>query len=257
MQIHPLLAASQPYASLPVSRLRQPEAGLAAESAAAAASSVAVSISAAARALQSVAAASSATGTLASAPASTPLQTTTQTATQAEFDTSHGRRTLDIEAYFTPPGREGADLGSLPLLLPSRNNVAALSSYVSGRMPEFLAQHGIAYAPASISYDAQGALQLPADYPHADAFRQALAADPVMERALRTTAALSSHLVELEKLIPFQEAYAAANSQAEIEALLARFHYLFAGARHYASIALDFTPAGQLSISHDGKPLAG
>lgn len=239
--------------------------------AAQAAASATVNISAAARALQAAHGAHSSAAVELHAASTTGKNATAATATgtqetgaqgtgpatgySAAFDTNHGRLTLDIEAYFTPSGNQSVDLGSLPLLMPSQKNIDALSGYISERMPAFLAQHGIPRAPASISYDSLGKIQLPDDYPYAAEFREALAADDVMERALRTTAALTSVMVEIGKSIPFQQEYAAASTHAEIEAVLAKYHYLFTDNRHYDSITLEFDAAGRLTLRHDGQPL--
>jgi hypothetical protein len=123
-------------------------------------------------------------------------------------------------------------------------------------MPGFLADNGIPAPPASIAYDTMGQIQLPADYPYAAEFKQALESNPVMERTLRTTSALTSQMVEMNKSIPFQREYAAATSQAQIDAVVAKYQYLFSTNRHYDKIALNFTPDGILSITHDGKSLS-
>lgn len=175
---------------------------------------------------------------------------------KAEFDTTKGTMELDIEPYFAPPASQGVNLNSVPLLLPNQKNIDALSGYITAHMPAFLADNGIPTAPASITYDTMGKIQLPANYPHAAKFKQALENNPAMERALRTTSALTSHMVEINKSIPFQREYAAATSQAEIEAVIAKYHYLFSANRHYGTIALNFTADGILSLSHDGKPLS-
>ncbi|MDK2125354.1 hypothetical protein [Parachitinimonas caeni] len=179
----------------------------------------------------------------------------TSAGSKLEFDTNHGAISLDVERYFTPPGSQAVNLDSLPILLPSRRNIDALSQFVSSKMPDFLAKHGIPKPPASITYDQAGQLQLPADYPHADAFKRALAEDPTMERALRTTAALTSHLVEMNKLLPFHQEYAAAKSQSDADAIVAKYRHLFSSHRHIDTISLNFSPDGQLSIRHDGKTL--
>lgn len=176
--------------------------------------------------------------------------------TIAEFDTNKGAQELDIEAYFTPPGSRGVDLDSIPLLMPSQKNIDALSGYISTHMPAILADYGIPTPPANITYDTMGQIQLPSDYPYAAKFKEALNSNPVMERALLTTSALASHMVEMRKSIPFQQEYAAANSQADIEATIAKYHYLFSSNRHYDSIALNFSAGGALNITHDGKSLA-
>lgn len=100
--------------------------------------------------------------------------------TKDTYDTVQGSQALDIDAYFTPdPSRP---LLSLPLLAPTRNNIDALSRHVSAAMPELLARYGIPQAPASIAYDANGQMQLPADYPYAAQFRDAMAENPVLAR---------------------------------------------------------------------------
>ena len=175
---------------------------------------------------------------------------------RAEFDTTKGTMALGIESYLAPPASQGVTLDSLPLLLPSRKNIEALSDYISAHMPGLMADNGIPTPPASITYDTMGQIQLPADYPYAAEFKRALEDNPVMERTLRTASALTSHMVEMNKSIPFQREYAAATSEAQVEAVVAKYHYLFSANRHYDSIALNFTANGILSITHDGKSLS-
>ncbi len=171
------------------------------------------------------------------------------------FATNQGATELDLEAYFTPPGSQGVDIDSIPLLAPTPQNIAALAKDVSAKMPGFLSAHGIPSAPASITYDQMGQMQLPADYPYADAFKQALADQPSMERELRTTTALTSTMVEMNKSMPFQQEYLAANSRAEADAVVAKYSYLFSDNQRSDLIALNFSDNGDLSLTHDGKPL--
>ena len=171
------------------------------------------------------------------------------------YDTDHGTLQLDIDAYFTPPAQTGATFALPPLLLPSQRNIAALREHVSAAMPQFLAQHGIAAAPASIEYDNRGQMILPADYADAAAFRQALAATPALDRELRTSAALSSHLVEMNKSLAFQQEYAAASGPAAVQQVLAKYAWLFAEQRSYSTITLQFAANGQMSIAADGKAI--
>ncbi|MEJ2632306.1 MAG: hypothetical protein P8011_10925 [Acidihalobacter sp.] len=175
---------------------------------------------------------------------------------KAEFDTTKGTTELDIESYFAPQANQHVTLDSVPLLLPSQKNINALSDYISAHMPGFLADNGIPAPPANITYDTAGQIQLPADYPYSAEFKQALENNPVMERTLHTTYALTSHMVEMNKSIPFQREYAAATSQAQIDAVIAKYQYLFSTNRHYDKIALNFTANGILSITHDSKPLS-
>lgn len=171
-----------------------------------------------------------------------------------ELDTSAGKRTIDVEDYFTPKPGSFNSLDSLPpLLLPSAHNVQALSSHASAKFQAFLADQGIPAAPAKITYDAYGQMELPDDYRYADQLTQALAANPAMERELRTLNALASHLAAMQESMPFIREYEAAGSQADADAVVAKYSYLFSGQRPSPKIELDFDPDGRLTVSADGK----
>ena len=174
----------------------------------------------------------------------------------AVFDTSQGALELDIEAYFTPPSGSGVDLNSVPLLMPSQKNIDALRQHLSSSMPEFLARHGIPSAPARITYDNQGKIQLPADYPYAEQFEQALEKEPAMARELSAVHAITSSWVEIQKSMPFQQEYAAASSQAEIDAILTKYRYLFSDNRPNDTIALNFSTSGQLTLTANDEPVS-
>lgn len=173
---------------------------------------------------------------------------------KASYDTSQGSQALDIDAYFTPdPSRP---LLSIPLLMPTRNNIDALSQHISAAMPDFLAAHGIPQAPASITYDAYGQMQLPADYPYARQFQAALADNPVLARELSTVNSISSQMTEMAKALPFDAEYRAARTPAEVEAVVAKYRSLLDGQTIPSLIALNFDGQGRLSVSADGKALA-
>lgn len=179
---------------------------------------------------------------------------TSEGKTKGSYDTSQGRLALDIDAYFTPdPSRS---LLSIPLLMPTRDNIDALSQHISAAMPGFLAAHGIPQAPASMTYDAHGQMQLPTDYPYAKQFRAALADNPVLARELSTASALSSQMTEMAKALPFDAEYRAARTPAEVEAVIAKYRSLLDGHATPSSIALNFDSQGRLSVSADGKSLA-
>ena len=178
----------------------------------------------------------------------------------ASFDTDQGPKNLDIDAYFSPSGKEPGTASLFqtlpPLLLPTKNNIDELSSHISATFPQFLAENNIPSAPSSITYDNEGQIRLPSDYAYASEFKQALANDPKMSRELSTVNALSSHYVEIQKSLEFQEEYAAATTKTEANAVVARYSYLFSGNRHYDTIALQFSDSGLLSLTHDGEPLS-
>lgn len=183
--------------------------------------------------------------------------TTSGNGATAIFETDQGPKNLDIDAYFTPSTNTCKSLSTLPpLLLPNQNNIDALTKHISATFPQFLAQNNIPSTPASITYDSNGQIVLPEDYAYAAQFKQALLNNPTMARELSTVHALASHLTEMKKSIPFQEEYAAAATQAEANAVVAKYSYLFSGNPHYDIIALHFSANGSLSLTADGKPLS-
>lgn len=177
----------------------------------------------------------------------------------AIFDTNQGSKELDIDAYFSPAtNTKSSELSllSIPLLMPTQNNVNALVNHLSMTVPKFLAENNIPTAPSSISFDNRGQIQMPADYAYASEFNEALSNNPAMEEELRTVNALSSHMVGIRKSYQFHQEYASATTQAEIEAVVSKYSYLFSGNSPSAAISLNFSENGSLSISADGKLLA-
>lgn len=77
-----------------------------------------------------------------------------------------------------------------------------------------------------------------------------------MARELSTVNALASNFVGMQKSRQFQQEYAAAPTQAEVDAVVARYSYLFSGNQDYDAIALQFSESGRLGITNDDKPLA-
>jgi hypothetical protein len=77
--------------------------------------------------------------------------------------------------------------------MPIAANMAALAQ------PGFLAEDDIPLAPETIRYGNDGTLQLPDDYPYANAFKAALEDDPALARELSTVNALASHVVGLAR----------------------------------------------------------
>lgn len=187
-------------------------------------------------------AAANAAGETAADPAKTVLDTTT------------GARELDLDNYFTPITTPGGYLSFPPLLLPSANNIDTLSKHASAKLAQLLADNDIPAAPAEITYGPDGKINLPADYPYADRLKQALADDPAIDRALRTVNALASHYVGLQESAAFSEEYGGASSQAEKDAILAKYSNLFTTYPRYADIALRIDADGSLSVTADGKP---
>lgn len=176
-----------------------------------------------------------------------------------KMDTNRGSQNVELNKYFSPsdPGVYKGDLlhNLPPLLLPTKNNIDALTQHLNRVLPGLLEQNNIPSAPSLITYDSHGRIQLPPDYAHAAEFKQALENNPTMGKEMRTLHAITSHYAEMQKSIPFHEEYAAAATQQEARALVQKYNYLFQENRPYSIITLEFSESGRLSISIDNEPL--
>lgn len=170
------------------------------------------------------------------------------------IDTASGTKNVDLDTYFLPQdSNDGLSLDNL--LLPSSKNVEALRDHVSSIFPGFLSDNGIPEAPSKISYDNFGGIVLPEDYAFADELKAALKENPAMERELRTVNALASHLAALKEIEPFHAEYALANTQAQRDAALEKYSYLFGDSRKYPEVSLSFNQQGEMNVNANDKPL--
>ncbi len=171
------------------------------------------------------------------------------------MNTSKGYVELDLDEYFAddPKVADNVRLTDIPLLLPSADNIKALSEHATARFKQMMFDYNIPEAPEKITYDQAGKMQLPADYPYAEELKQALEENPGLARELSTVNALTSHFVEIQKRMPMMEELQNAGSQAEIDLILAKYSYLLQDNGNYSNIALTFSKDGSLGISADGK----
>ncbi len=181
----------------------------------------------------------------------------TADATKVCLDTSRGKLAIDIDDYFTPrPGINFDDPNSAPpLLFPSADNIATLASHASEKFRQLLSEYDIPAAPDSIKYGFDGQMQLPGDYAYSDQLKAALDENPVLKRELSTVNALTSHYAGMQESLPFLQAYAAANSPAEIDQVVQQFSYLFDNNRAHAAIELVFSATGDLTPAINGRPI--
>jgi len=174
------------------------------------------------------------------------------------MSTDKGNTDIDLDQYFYG---EGSSTGFLninelpPLLLPSAQNIKALSAHASSRFKQMLSDYNIPVAPNNISYDAAGGIQLPADYAYASELKQALQENAGIGRELSTINALSSHYVEIQKRIPFTKEMSNANSQSAKNNIITKYSHLLNDNHNYSSLALSFSKQGNLSILADGAPV--
>lgn len=170
-------------------------------------------------------------------------------------NTSKGKTDLNLDEYF--PDRESGRVSLLdkPLLLPTPDNIAALSEHSSERFKQVLSEYNIPIAPEKITYNSEGQMQLPRDYPFQDELKQALEDNPGLGRELHTLNSLTSHYVEMQKSAPFQEEYSNAQSSAEIDSIIEKYSHLFQGGANYSAIALLFSEDGDISLMADEESL--
>lgn len=168
------------------------------------------------------------------------------------LNTSHGDRAVDFATFFEPPNGP-VDLSSIPLLLPTGANVAALQDHISKVFPGFLQRHDIPEAPSSIKFDNEGQMVLPKDYPYADQLRTALNEEPNMMRELSTANALASHVAALKEPMAFNEEYSKAKTQAEMDAIINKYRHLFDDNRRSPDMAMNFSKEGNLNITADSE----
>lgn len=133
------------------------------------------------------------------------------------------------------------------LLLPTRADAAKLAQQAGDMVSAKLAAAGIAAAPPFdlLIEDVNSAhVTVKGDRPDAKAIEKLLNDDQELQLAVHNAHALASHIPALEKAAAFAQEYAAAQSQAEIDRVLARYSALFDGAMPPAEVGLRFDEAG-------------
>ena len=178
---------------------------------------------------------------------SEPSNSSTATA----MDTNKGHIGIDLDSYLNPTPQSGhVNLMDVPLLLPTEHNVSTLSKYSEDKFRDLLAQYNIPEAPANIEFDGEGKLVLPADYPYRAELQQALADNPGVENALRTTAALASHYVGIMESAAFRDEMMTARNQADQDRIIQKYGYLFDDNRPGAQIVLSFLEDGSMLVGN-------
>lgn len=175
------------------------------------------------------------------------------------LETDRGPIEIDLDAYFDPltaPTYKAIPDATLPpLLLPSGDNLKALADHASSKFQAALRAHDIPEPPKQITFDNQGQMQIPAEYAHSEKLQALFKQEPGLERELRTINALASHTVASQHSLAFSQEYQMANSKAAIDAVLAKYDYLFQNNRPEAQMALQFSAEGLLQVTADGVPL--
>ncbi|MEW4982069.1 MAG: hypothetical protein AB1Y26_02385 [Cycloclasticus sp.] len=176
----------------------------------------------------------------------------------AEMVTAKGNINIDLDSYFSnsPPTAGFFNINDLPpLLMPSEQNINALTEHVSERFKQLLKDYNIPSAPEKITFDNEGKMQIPIDYPYANELNDALEENTGIDRELRTLNALSSHAAAIQERMPFIEEMGKASSKVETDRIIAKYSHLLHDNQSYKSMALIFSDQGDVSVTADGKPI--
>ncbi|MDO6426996.1 hypothetical protein Q4489_08240 [Thalassotalea sp. 1_MG-2023] len=165
------------------------------------------------------------------------------------MNTNQGNNDVNLDEYLTNgPQTTPASLKDVELLLPTAHNVDTLAKYSQEKFKDLLSQYNIASPPETISFDNEGQIVIPADYPYTAQLKQALTENPIVENALRTTAALASHYAGIMEGQPFRDEMATARSQADRDRVIEKYSYLFDDNRPAKQIILSFLEDGSLLL---------
>ncbi len=182
-------------------------------------------------------------------------QTASQSSQPVILSTSKGAQEINLDEYFSPnPKKERINLDDIQFLLPNAENLKALTAHAEERFNELLEKYNIPHAPEEITYNSEGKIILPNDYPYSNELKQALKENEGIDRELRTLHALTSHFAEIQKSIPFHEEFSKAETRVEEEAIVAKYSHLFDDNRNYSSITLSFKDE-TLNLLADGKTI--
>jgi hypothetical protein len=171
------------------------------------------------------------------------------------LSTSKGAQEINLDEYFSPNSqKERINLDDIPLLLPNAENLKALTAHAEERFNKLLEKYNIPHAPEEITYNSEGKIILPADYPYSKELKQALNENEGIDRELRTLHALTSHYTELQKSFAFHEEFIKTETRAEADAIVAKYSHLFDDNRRYSKTALSFSEDG-IKLLSDGNEL--
>jgi hypothetical protein len=168
------------------------------------------------------------------------------TANDETFTQSNGTDAIQLSTK----GRLLSDSGVLDtLILPTRENVARLSSELSPVLAQLFAGTGIStQPPIEFSIASNGALQVNGDRTDKDKIMQVVNADPEAASKIRTVAAIASHAAATEESMKFQQEYLGSGNP---EGVVAKYSYLFNASRHH-STAVCFDGSA-VTVNVDGK----
>ena len=147
--------------------------------------------------------------------------------------------------------------GLPPLMFPSRENVQKLSASLAGDLKELFSQAGISSTPpVEFTVDSYtGQVGVKGNRPDAGQIEDLIKENPAIELQIHNVAAMSSHVVGLEKAMEAAQAYRAAESAAEIDQVIARYASIYnqSGPPQVVDFSLVFN-GEDVQVHADGEP---
>ncbi len=147
----------------------------------------------------------------------------------------------DSELDAVTLGRGSALLAQTPLILPTMKNLHALSAALSSDLTAAFGEAGIpAQPPIEIRVDSgSGRISVSADRPDAAQIEDKLNSDGKLAEAIRTTVAIGSHALGMQRSLAFQREYLSSDNA---RAVVAKYGDLFGAAKnHEISLCFDGT----------------
>jgi hypothetical protein len=146
--------------------------------------------------------------------------------------------------------------GLPPLMFPSRENVQKLSASLFKDLKELFSQAGISSTPpVEFTVDSYtGQVGVADKRPDAGQIADLIKENPAIELQIHNIAAMSSHVVGMEKAMEANQAYRAAESAAEIDRVIARYSSVYSqnGPKQVVDFSLRFN-GKDVQINADGE----
>ncbi|HZW26774.1 MAG TPA: hypothetical protein VFF26_14945 [Gallionella sp.] len=169
-----------------------------------------------------------------------------------EPDSSDSKGSTDT-VQFSSQGKTLAELP--PLLLPTRENVQKLSNELSADLKNLFNGAGIDPKP-EVEFEVDsytGKVSVKNNRPDAQKIAELIKNNPDIEMKIHNVAALSSHVVAMGPAMEADAAYRAANSEAEIRNVVAKYASVYSGYVKVTDFSLSFN-GSDLQVNADGAP---
>jgi hypothetical protein len=146
--------------------------------------------------------------------------------------------------------------GLPPLMFPSRENVQKLSASLIKDLKKMFSQAGISsMPPVEFTVDSYtGEVGVKDNRSDAGQIAGLIKENPAIELQIHNIAAMSSHVVGMEKAMEANQAYQAAESQAEVDRAIARYSAVYSqnGPKKVVDFSLLFN-GKDVQVNADGK----